>query len=64
MRLLKSHTVPQRKQPTTITKISRLMLFKEIATVHSENHVKSINKLCVKDAELLVVRASDAYTYH
>jgi hypothetical protein len=30
----------------TITKISWLMLFKEIIAVHSENHAKPINTKC------------------
>jgi hypothetical protein len=40
------------------------MLFREIITVYSENHMKPINALCVKNAELLNVQVGDTYSYH
>jgi hypothetical protein len=32
------------------------MLFKEIVPVYSENHMKPINKLCGKNAELFAAK--------
>jgi hypothetical protein len=39
------------------------MLFREIIAVYSENHMKPINTLCGKNAELLTVKAGGAYSY-
>jgi hypothetical protein len=33
------------------------MLFREIITVYSENHMKLINALCKQNAELLIFKA-------
>jgi hypothetical protein len=39
------------------------MLFREIIAVYSENHMKSINRLCGQHTELLiVVKASGIYS--
>jgi hypothetical protein len=54
----------KKTQPITITKISWLMLFKEIIAVYSENHVKPINTLCEQNSELLIVKAGGTYNYH
>jgi hypothetical protein len=40
------------------------MLFKEIIAVYSENHMKPINTLCGKNAELLIVKEGGTYSYH
>jgi hypothetical protein len=50
----------KKTQPITITKISWLMLFKEIIAVYSEKHMKPINKICGQNAELLIVKAGRA----
>jgi hypothetical protein len=34
----------------TVIKIRWLMLFKEVITVYTENHIKHINKLCGQNA--------------
>jgi hypothetical protein len=47
----------------TITKINWLTLFKEIIAVYSENLTKHTNILCVKNAELLTVKAGGTYSY-
>jgi hypothetical protein len=47
----------KKTQPVSITKISWLMLCKEIIAVYSENHTKYINTLCEQNAEILVVKA-------
>jgi hypothetical protein len=36
----------------------------EIIAVYSENHTKHINTLCGQNAELLIVEACGAYSYH
>jgi hypothetical protein len=38
-----SDRTSKRTQHSTITKINRLMLFKEIVAVYNENHTKLIN---------------------
>jgi hypothetical protein len=48
----------------TITKINWLTLFKKIIAVYSENHAKHINTLCGQNAELLIVKAGNTYSYH
>jgi hypothetical protein len=40
-----------------ITKISWLMLFREIIAVYFENHTNEINTLCGQKTELLNVKA-------
>jgi hypothetical protein len=50
----------KKTKPITITKISWLMLFKEIIAVYSENHMEPINTLCGQIAELLIVKAGGA----
>jgi hypothetical protein len=50
----------RKTQRFTITKISWLMLFKEINCVYTENH-----KIPYKqNAELLIAKAAGAYRYH
>jgi hypothetical protein len=44
--------------------IKWLMLFKEIITVYSENHTKPINKHFGQNAELLILKAGGAHSYH
>jgi hypothetical protein len=46
-----------------ITKISCLMLLREIIAVYTENHTKSINILCDQYSELLTVKAGGTYSY-
>jgi lipoate-protein ligase B len=40
------------------------MLFKEIAALYTENHMKQVNTLCRQNAELLIIKAGGTYTYH
>jgi hypothetical protein len=40
------------------------MLFKELITVYSENHIKPKNMLCGQHAELLVIEAGGIFSYH
>jgi hypothetical protein len=40
------------------------MRFKEIIADYSENHMKPIYKLCGQNAELLIVKVDDTYSYH
>jgi hypothetical protein len=47
-----------KKTHFTITKINRLMLFKEIIPVYTKNHVKHIN------IALLIVNIDGIYIYH
>jgi hypothetical protein len=37
------------------------VLFKEIVTVYSENHTKTLNIFCGENAELLVIKAGGKY---
>jgi hypothetical protein len=39
------------------------MPFKEIIAVYCKNHIKSINKLGEKNAELLTVQGGGIYSY-
>jgi hypothetical protein len=66
VKIIFQHSVrtPKKTQPMTITKISWLMLFKEIIVVYSENHMKAINILCGKMEELLIVKEGGTYSYH
>jgi hypothetical protein len=41
-----------------------LMLFKEVIAVFSDNHMKPINTLSGRNAELLAVKASGTSSYH
>jgi hypothetical protein len=41
----------------SMTAINWKTLFREIIAVHSENHMKHINKLCGQNIELLIVKA-------
>jgi hypothetical protein len=41
-----------------------LMLFKQMISVYSENHMKPINTLCEQNAELLTDKAGGTYSYH
>jgi hypothetical protein len=40
------------------------MLSKEIITVYSENHTKTINTLHGQNAELVIDEAGGTYSYH
>jgi hypothetical protein len=40
-----------KKARASITKITRLMLFKKIIAIYSENHIKRINTLCGQNSE-------------
>jgi hypothetical protein len=40
------------------------MLLREIIAVYSENHKKSISKLCGQNAELLIIKSRGTYSYH
>jgi hypothetical protein len=40
------------------------MLFREMITVYSKNHMKPINALCGQNVELMNIKASDIYSYH
>jgi hypothetical protein len=40
------------------------MLFKEIVVVYSKNRIEPINTLCKHNAELLIVKAGDIFSYH
>jgi hypothetical protein len=40
------------------------MLFREIITVHSENHTKPISTMCGQIVELLIVKVGGTYGYH
>jgi hypothetical protein len=51
----------KKKQPITITKISWLILFKEIIAIYPE---KQINTLCGQNTKLLIVEAGGTYSYH
>jgi hypothetical protein len=60
-----TNSVPTSKktQRVSITKINRLMLFREKIAVYSQNHTKYA-ALCGKVQELLIVRAGGTYSYH
>jgi hypothetical protein len=44
----------------TITKIKWLMLFKEIISVYSDNHIEPMNI----NTEVLIVKVTGTYSYH
>jgi hypothetical protein len=44
----------------TVTKVNWLTLFKEMISVYSENHAKTVNK----NAELLAVKVDCTQSYH
>jgi hypothetical protein len=46
-----------------MTTINCLMLFWEIIAFYYENHMKPINTLCGKNADLLIIKAGGTYTY-
>jgi hypothetical protein len=60
---LRIQSVPQRKQYFTITEISWLTLFREIA-VYSENHTKPTDILRGQNKELSNIKAGGIYTHH
>jgi hypothetical protein len=63
--LFKYSVRTEKKTPDfTITEINWLTLFKEIIAVYSQNHMKGINTLCGQNAEVLVIKAGDTYSYH
>jgi hypothetical protein len=39
------------------------MLFREVASAYSENHMNPINTLCIEDAELLNVKGGDMHAH-
>jgi hypothetical protein len=55
--------MPQRKHSTTI-KFNWLMVFKEMITVYSENHMEPTNTLCGQNAELLISKLGGTYRYY
>jgi hypothetical protein len=54
----------KKTQPISITRINWLMMFKEIITVYSENHMKPINILCGQNEELMIVKSGSKYSYY
>jgi hypothetical protein len=40
------------------------MLFREVITVYSENHMKSINALCRQNSELIIIKSGGTYSYY
>jgi hypothetical protein len=61
---MKIQSAMKKTQHFFITKTSWLMQFKEIITVYSENCAKPINTLCGQNAELLIIKAGGAHSYH
>jgi hypothetical protein len=59
-----SASTSKKYNKVSITKINWLTLFREIIVVNSENHTKPINTPGGQNAELLIVKASDSYSYH
>jgi hypothetical protein len=57
----KSVRTSKRTPYFTITKINWLTLFKEVIPVYTEKHMKPINTLCGKTAELFIVKIGGAY---
>jgi hypothetical protein len=51
-------------QHVSINKIQLLNAVSKINVVYSEKHAKPTNTLCEQNAELLIVKASGAYSYH
>jgi len=47
-----------------VTKISQLMLYREIIAVCSQIHTKHINALCGQNVELLNVKPGVTYSDH
>lgn len=60
------NSVPSTKEARQffITKTNRLMMFEEMTTVYYENHMKSINEMCVQNAELPITEAGGTHSYH
>jgi hypothetical protein len=56
--------LPKRKQCVSITKISWLMLFKEMIAIYYENNRKPINTVRVESAHLLNAKAGGTHSYH
>jgi len=56
MTLFQSSVPASHKTFTSVTKISRRVMFREIVAVYSENHAKFINVLCWKKAEFVRVK--------
>jgi hypothetical protein len=54
----------KKKQHFTITKISWLLLFKEIIAVYSENRRKPIRTLCGQNSELLIGNGGGTFNYY
>jgi hypothetical protein len=54
----------KKAQHVTITKIKKLMPFREIIAVYSENLMKPTNILCGPKVQLLIVGAGGTYSYH
>jgi hypothetical protein len=51
-------------QHISVTKISWLMMFLELITVQSQNHMKLINTLCEQGVELQTDKASGTCSYN
>jgi hypothetical protein len=60
------HSVPPPKktQCPSITKLNRLMLFREIIAIYSELSYKTKNTLCEQNAEIVIVKAGGTYHSH
>lgn len=46
----------QKTQRLSIAKMNKLMLFRKIIVVYCKNHTKSVNTLCGKIDEILVIK--------
>jgi hypothetical protein len=66
IQIITEHSVPTAKKTphVSITKISWLVLLREIIAVCIENHTKPINTVCGQNAELFIVKACGMYSYH
>jgi hypothetical protein len=51
-----SASISQATHLSSITQTKLLILFRDMITVSSENHIKHINTFCRKNAELLIIR--------
>jgi iron-sulfur cluster repair protein YtfE (RIC family) len=61
---LKNEATSRKTQRFSITKISWLMLFREIIAVYSEKHTEPINKLCEQNVKLLNIKADGKNCKH
>jgi hypothetical protein len=58
------NSVVKEKQRAPFTKVSWLMLFKEIIAVYSENYTKHIHTFCRRNTELLNAKAGTCSMYN